>query len=295
MPALLRSARFGPTTKEADNPMALEIFTDGGARGNPGPAAAGVVIRDEQGRSILEAGYYLGNATNNVAEYTAMLMALEAAVGFGADEIVLYADSELMVKQLTGEYQVKNAKLAELFEQAQRLLIRFDSWQVKHVRRAENKQADALVNKALDAKRNIVEFQLGDARPEDRPEPADAAGQSPTAAPARRTDPAQAPANTADTAGGEVIVKVVRAPIRGGCLAGMRQGQEFTFAETVPAGLCIYAAKAAIDTVLAMRHAAAEDETPDPVRVRCGKPGCGAEFEVRISSGQGGSQQAHLF
>ena len=85
--------------------MTLEIFTDGGARGNPGPAAAGVVIRDDQGRSILEAGYFLGKATNNVAEYTAMLLGLEAAQKFGAEQVSLFSDSELMVKQTDGAIQ----------------------------------------------------------------------------------------------------------------------------------------------------------------------------------------------
>lgn len=260
--------------------MALEIFTDGGARGNPGPAAAGVVIRDDQGRSILEAGYFLGKATNNVAEYTAMLLALEAAQKFGADEVSLFADSELMVKQLTGEYKVRDAKLAELFAQAQRLLIRFESWQIKHIRREQNSRADALANKALDARKDVIEVQLGDAQPQSRSSPIaeDAGGEE------SGGKPAAASPTTARNGNGlpPVIVKVTRGPLPKGCKGGTSQGQEFVLGETVPAGMCVYALKAVLDTVLAMRYAASEHDTLSPVKVRCNRRGCGAEFEVRL-------------
>ncbi len=264
--------------------MTLKIYTDGGARGNPGPAAAGIIIRDPQGHSILEAGYFLGKATNNVAEYTALVMALQAAVKFGADQVSLFADSELMVKQLTGEYKVKDAKMQELFKQAQRLLIKFTSWKIQHIRRAENKQADILVNKALDAGKDIVEVQLGDAQPQNRPQQADetlAAASSVAAAP-RPADPAQ-PSASQPAALPPVLVKVVRGPRAGGCNAAPAEGQEFAFGETAPARMCVYALKAAFDTVLAMRYAAAENDTLSPVRVRCMRRGCGAEFEIRLS------------
>ncbi len=265
--------------------MALEIYTDGGARGNPGPAAAGVVIRDDQGRSILEAGYFLGKATNNVAEYTALLLSLEAAHRFGADQICVHSDSELMVKQLTGEYKVRDARLAELFEQAQRLLIKFESWQVKHIRREQNRRADALVNKAIDGRGDVVEIQLGDARPHDRPPPAAEAGPAGSATrptPAtrgQRSEPSAAPgaANLPP-----VLVKVIHPPKPGGCTGGTGPDQEFVFGETAPGGMCVYALKAVLDTVLAMRYAAGKQEALMPVRVRCGKRGCGAEFDIRL-------------
>jgi len=267
--------------------MTLEIFTDGGARGNPGPAAAGVVIRDGQGRSILEAGYFLGKATNNVAEYTAMLLGLEAAQKFGAEDVSLFADSELMVKQLTGEYKVRDARLAELFEQAQRLLIGFESWQIKHIRRQQNRRADSLVNKALDAGQDVVEVQLGDAQPRSRPRTSEKgatdagrAGAGPTASP-----PAAPEASSLST----VTVKVTHDPRPGGCKGGMEKGGQFVFGETAPAGMCVYALKAVLDTVLAMRYAASEHETLSPVRVRCGRRGCGAEFEVRLGPTTGAS------
>jgi ribonuclease HI len=263
--------------------MTLEIFTDGGARGNPGPAAAGVVIRDEQGRSILEAGYFLGKATNNVAEYTAMLMGLEAAQKFGAEQVSLFSDSELMVKQLTGQYKVRDARLAELFAQAQRLLIGFESWQIRHIRREQNGRADKLANKAMDAGRDIVEVQLGDAQPQNRPP----MGQQGASDPKRPAAPVPAVAASAPIST-VVHVKVTHGPRPDGCKGGTTQGTEFVFGETVPAGMCVYAVKAVLDTVLAMRYAAAEHETLSPVRVRCGRRGCGAEFEVRL----GGAAEA---
>jgi ribonuclease HI len=269
--------------------MTLEIFTDGGARGNPGPAAAGVVIRDGRGRSILEAGYFLGEATNNVAEYTAMLLGLEAAQKFGAEAVSLFADSELMVKQLTGQYKVRDVHLAKLFEQAQRLLIGFESWQIKHIRREQNRRADILVNKALDAGQDVVEIQLGDAQPRSRPR-AGAEGASDTGRTAGRS------AGSLDAAPDDstlpaVIVKVTHGPQPGGCKGGTGQEGEFVFGETAPAGMCVYAIKAVLDTALAMRYAAGEHETLSPMRVRCGRRGCGAEFEVRLGGITGLGQE----
>ena len=260
--------------------MTLEIYTDGGSRGNPGPAAAGVVIRDPQGRSILEAGYFLGRATNNVAEYTALVLALQAALKFGAEDVSLFADSELMVKQLTGVYKVRDAKMLELFQQAQRLLIKFESWRINHVRREQNSLADKLANKAMDARKDVVEVQLGDAMPQDRPQAlaADADTDSATTESAAREPVATQSAATVPP----VVVKVIRSPQTGGCRAGMTEGQQFVFGETAPAGMCIYAVKAALDTVLAMRYAASQKEPPMPVRVRCSRRGCGAEFDIRL-------------
>lgn len=261
--------------------MTLEIFTDGGARGNPGPAGAGVVIRDDHGRSILEAGYFLGKTTNNVAEYTAMLMGLEAAQKFGAEQVSLFSDSELMVKQLTGEYKVRDARLAELFEQAQRMLIGFESWQIRHIRREQNRRADNLANKAMDARSDVIEVQLGDAQPRSRApaaQPGTSDGKRRVSPPASsEAAPAASPVSTT------VLVKVTHGPRPDGCRGGTTQGAEFVFGETVPAGMCAYAVKAVLDTVLAMRYAAAEHETLSPVRVRCGRRGCGAEFEVRLA------------
>ena len=137
--------------------MNLIIYTDGGSRGNPGPAAAGVVIRDGDSDKIIhEAGYFLGKTTNNVAEYQGLIRALEYAQQLGAKRVQVFTDSELMVKQITGEYRVKSPDLKPLAEKAQSILLRIDLWQIKHIRREKNTHADALANKAMDARRDVV-------------------------------------------------------------------------------------------------------------------------------------------
>jgi ribonuclease HI len=131
----------------------LTIHTDGAARGNPGPAAfAYVIARD--GAPPIEEGGCLGRMTNNQAEYTALVRALEHAARLGtAQEVHILSDSELMVKQMRGEYRVKNEELRDLYEQAQELADRFTSVSYQHVRREQNKRADALCNEALDGER----------------------------------------------------------------------------------------------------------------------------------------------
>jgi len=257
--------------------VSLRIHIDGGARGNPGPAAAGVVLRDDQDRAILEAGYYLGRMTNNMAEYTALLMALEAAARWGADEIAVFSDSELLVRQITGEYRVRDEKLRHLFEQVQKLLLKFDTWQIKHVPRDENRRADELVNKSLNLQADVVEVQQGDARPERRP----GATEMPEAAAGTKRTSA-APEILETGAEVPVLAEIVQPPDPRVCQAHHAEGQRFLFTHTVPSGLCIYAAKALMETVFALRYAAG-GEPPPPVRVRCGRPGCGAEFEVRLA------------
>jgi ribonuclease HI len=134
----------------------VTIHIDGGARGNPGPAAAGVVIRAADDGTILhEAGVFLGPATNNVAEYRGLLWGLEAAERLGATEIDCFSDSQLMVRQIRGEYRVKNAGLRPLYEQALSLMQGFDRVELEHVRREQNKEADRLVNLALNRKGNV--------------------------------------------------------------------------------------------------------------------------------------------
>ena len=131
--------------------MRVRIHTDGGARGNPGPAAAAFVItRADDGKVLREEGIFLGRATNNVAEYSAMIAGLEAAEALDVDEIDVYSDSELMVRQMTGQYRVKNAKLKPLFGAARELAGRFDRCDFHYVRRENNRRADALVNQVLD-------------------------------------------------------------------------------------------------------------------------------------------------
>ncbi len=130
--------------------MKARLFTDGGARGNPGPAAIGVVVRNGDGAVLESVGETIGAATNNVAEYRALLRGLELAAAHGATELELVGDSELVVRQIEGRYKVKNAGMKELHARARAALADFDNWSIRHVKRAENADADRLVNEALD-------------------------------------------------------------------------------------------------------------------------------------------------
>jgi len=127
------------------------VRTDGGARGNPGPAAIGVVLEDEHGKVLKEFGRYLGETTNNQAEYQALLAGLEVAQELGASEVRCYLDSELVVKQLQQEYKVKDKGLAPLFVKAWNLSQLFSKISYHHVPREQNQRADALVNQTLDS------------------------------------------------------------------------------------------------------------------------------------------------
>jgi ribonuclease HI len=130
--------------------MEATLFADGGSRGNPGPAASGAVLLDNAGERIGEVGAYLGVATNNVAEWTALVLGLEAAAERGIRRLAVRLDSELVVKQLRGEYRVKHADLQPLYKRAVTLLRRFEEVDVQHVPRKQNSLADRLVNRVLD-------------------------------------------------------------------------------------------------------------------------------------------------
>lgn len=127
------------------------INTDGGARGNPGPAGIGLVIKSESGELLYSFGGHIGDATNNVAEYSALVKALEESVNLGATDLRIQMDSELIVKQMQGVYKIKQPALQELAAKVLALLKKFNSYSFVHVRREYNTEADALVNKALDA------------------------------------------------------------------------------------------------------------------------------------------------
>jgi ribonuclease HI len=129
------------------------LWTDGGARGNPGPAAYGYVLEAEDGTVLAAHGEAIGTATNNVAEYRALIAGLEKAAELGVDELEVVSDSELLVKQMRHEYKVKNETLRGLFEQASALANRLGSVRYTAVRREHNELADRLVNEALDASR----------------------------------------------------------------------------------------------------------------------------------------------
>ncbi len=131
------------------------VNSDGGARGNPGPGGAGIVVRDPSGEVVARGGSYLGIVTNNVAEYEGVIWGMRAAHALGATSVRMRADSELVVKQMRGEYRVKNAGLKPLFLQARALVQTFASVEFEHVRREANAEADALANEAMDSRGEV--------------------------------------------------------------------------------------------------------------------------------------------
>ena len=138
-----------------DEVLTLEF--DGGSRGNPGPAGIGVVVRAADGTPLVTLGRFIGRATNNVAEYKALITALQKARELGAKRVSVRGDSELIVKQMRGEYRVKNADLRDLYEEAQGLLRQFDHATIDHNYRHKNALADRLANRAMDRKGDVTE------------------------------------------------------------------------------------------------------------------------------------------
>src|SRR5678815_572132 len=128
----------------------LIAHTDGGARGNPGPAGYGVVIHDGQGNKVAALSQYLGRQTNNFAEYQALIGALEYAMEHGPKALKVISDSELLVRQMKGIYKVKNQDLKRLYDQAQQMIRQLDWFQIQHVLREQNREADRLANEAMD-------------------------------------------------------------------------------------------------------------------------------------------------
>ncbi len=143
--------------------MADEIFRiefDGGARGNPGPAGFGVVIRAADGTPIVTVGNYIGTATNNVAEYSGLIEGLSRAAELKLKHIDVFGDSELVIKQMKGVYKVKNEGLKPLWEQARAIVQEFDRVSFSHIPREENAHADKLYNKAIDKRREVSDEDL---------------------------------------------------------------------------------------------------------------------------------------
>ncbi|MGB8931209.1 MAG: reverse transcriptase-like protein [Anaeromyxobacteraceae bacterium] len=137
-------------TQVEARPLRTRLFTDGAARGNPGPAGAGAVIVNAEGHIVAKVGKFLGDSTNNVAEYMGLILGLKRAKAMGIKELDVLADSELMVKQLSGEYSVKAEHLRPLHLEAEALLKGFADVTVRHIPREENAQADAMSNRAID-------------------------------------------------------------------------------------------------------------------------------------------------
>ncbi|MHC4544570.1 MAG: phosphoribosylglycinamide formyltransferase [Planctomycetota bacterium] len=131
-------------------------YTDGASRGNPGPAAAGFILTDPNGTQLQAKAFFIGRSTNNVAEYTGIVKALEAAIKINAKRLNVFSDSELLVRQINGEYKVKSEQIRPLFQQAVEMLGRFENWKVQYVCREKNKEADKLVNQALNLEKDVV-------------------------------------------------------------------------------------------------------------------------------------------
>ncbi|NLM04267.1 MAG: ribonuclease HI family protein [Clostridiales bacterium] len=132
--------------------MEAIIYTDGGSRGNPGEAGIGIVIKDKDGNILKEVSQYIGVQTNNVAEYKALSRGLEIALDMGIKKIKCKLDSELVTKQIKGEYKVKNERMIPMYNMVMPLINEFEEFHIEHIKREYNKEADALANKAMDRK-----------------------------------------------------------------------------------------------------------------------------------------------
>jgi len=135
---------------EPDAGKTAILWTDGAARGNPGPAGAGAILKTAGGSTLATVREYLGHTTNNVAEYTALLLGLRRALELGVERIEVRADSQLLIRQLGGQYRVKSEQLRPLYEQARELLAQFAATRLQHVPRAQNSEADRLANEGID-------------------------------------------------------------------------------------------------------------------------------------------------
>lgn len=265
--------------------MELIIHVDGGARGNPGPAGAGVIIRDQDGNRIHEAGYFLGEQTNNAAEYEALIRALQRALLVQPQALTVYSDSELLVRQITGEYQVRSPRLADLHRQVQLLLIKVPRWMFRHIPRETNAHADRLANMAMDQQRDVIVFDAAGVQDSQPPPP----GTVPTSPAIPQPATAERP-----PAGGhgrpEVRVTVSTAPRAGACPAGGIEPAAFTIGTRVPVGLCVHAAQAILPTVLAMMNSdPCEFASIPTMTIRCPHAGCNAVFQLSAVRGSNGA------
>lgn len=136
--------------------MTIYAYTDGASRGNPGESAIGIVLKDENGNTIRSAGKYIGTATNNIAEYTALLVCLSMVQETECRHLIVYTDSELMVRQLSGQYRVKDPALKAMFQEIQdKLSAAKHTFEVRQVARGQNREADEIANRSLNLKRSV--------------------------------------------------------------------------------------------------------------------------------------------
>lgn len=265
--------------------MTLIIHVDGGSRGNPGPAGAGVVISDESGRKLHEGAYFLQRQTNNEAEYHALIRALQRAARMGPAPLTIRSDSELLVRQLTGDYRVKSHRLAPLVRKVQLLLLRVPRWSIEHVPRELNRRADELANLAMDRGADVIVFDAGGGAAE---------ALAPSTSPPRHAaeEPAPQPPAEHEPAAEASRVRVVvkSAPSHGVCPAGGCGFSSMQIGDALPAGLCIYAAHALLPTLLAIRGTeAAEADAIPTMTVRCMRNRCDAVFHVSPAGSSNGT------
>ena len=253
--------------------MNLIVNIDGASRGNPGPASAGLVICDRAANKVIhEAGYLLGQSTNNVAEYNGLLKALEVLTVMEREPgtiIHIHSDSQLMVRQITGEYRVKSADLQPLVAKAQMMLRKLGTWKIFHVPREENRRADELANMALDAGRDVIVIS-GDgslASPvTERTKPAVAT----------RTSTASSSAASSPATGSLFTAKLTASP-GSACPARCPAKTPFAFGPKTPANFCIYAAQAIFDEDPTLWNISKTTEA----QTQC--PRCGVGIEIVLT------------
>ena len=257
------------TPSDSKRPALLKLFVDGGSRGNPGPAGGGAVVLDDTNEVLVGRGFFFGPATNNVAEYRALIRGLELVTQFKPHRVEIFADSELIVRQITGEYRVKSPDLLPLYEQAQMALLKLDDWQIRHVPRGQNHQADRLANLAMNHRGDVDDAELDD-------ESAKA--------------PAEKNHESSDASGPAVEVTVSLGCDPRVCPATMMVGEKFRFSAVTPAGFCLHAAAVVLPAVLEIfaRAAApaAAGAATGPTRVTCPRPRCNACFELALIDGE---------
>lgn len=277
--------------------VTLTIHVDGGSRGNPGPAAGGIVVRRDDGQLLLEAAYFFGEQTNNAAEYMALLKALERVEPLGRPAIDIVSDSELLVRQITGEYRVKSPTLAALYEQVQVRLLRVGRWSIRHVKREQNARADALANMALDRSGDVVVVDEidGDGKARVSARQVDPPRAAPRSDPNPGTDESADDANADNCpqsaiAHGPRCVRIAVTRAGGDCPAGGPGFESLVIGATVPAAVCTHALHAIVTTALAIQNTDAHEFLAiPPLTVSCSRNGCRATFSLRPEHPTNGS------
>ncbi len=271
--------------------MGLVLHVDGGSRGNPGPAGAGVVLLQDSGEKVHLAGYFLGTQTNNAAEYYGLIRGLQRATKANPDSLGIFADSELLVRQITGEYRVKSPALAQLYEQVQMLLLKIKRWSIKHVRREGNAEADRLANVAMDARADVIEFDIDEDAGEPRKtkqavQPATMQSTEKTT----RTPAARDASDDSKTPVQRVRVSATTSPQSKTCPADCWYREPLTISAKLPAEMCVFAAQSLLPTILAAQYTDAGEFASLPaMTVRCGRQGCPATFTVAPESPKNGT------